>query len=391
MSDDNDRKKLSKEITVEIPDFREKKFRSANSILTWAENEKKAWESIKPKMDSHNPFANSFRFDDLIGQANQIVGFARQYMSASNEPDVKQAEHQIQASMDVYSRADWLVAESPNGQRVINLAQNGEYTAAWIALVTFRKQKAIFTQIDDVVEFMNGWEKFYIDSIDAESAVASQRKSLVDLRNEWEDNYEKLYDNMSDNLRDARSWKQRFKKISLGLSRKYEQLHTDHDNRMNAMEQAYSTEMQLRSAEKFWGKKRRLNRKRARAAFIKLAITAAIGSLILGAIFLGLKAAIGIELKWSVIHALAYGIPTILFLWLLKIFASDYRLNQNQADDAEEREAMVLTFKALEFEERVGDEERLVILNALFRPHNSSAEDSLPLPAWEAIIGRLNK
>jgi hypothetical protein len=61
------------------------------------------------------------------------------------------------------------------------------------------------------------------------------------------------------------------------------------------------------------------------------------------------------------------------------------------ADDAEEREAMVMTFKALEFEKRVANEERLVILSALFRPHGGTVEENIPAPIWEIIAGRLPK
>ena len=75
----------------------------------------------------------------------------------------------------------------------------------------------------------------------------------------------------------------------------------------------------------------------------------------------------------------------------MRLFATEYRANQQMADDAEEREAMIFTFKALEHEGRVGNDERLVILNALFRPHGRSAEEKVPQPIIDAFIKSISR
>ena len=170
-----------------------------------------------------------------------------------------------------------------------------------------------------------------------------------------------------------------------------DEIQADHEARMEKIQQAYSTEMSLRASEKFWSRKRNLNRKRATKAFKKLVWSATIGAGVLSGVFLILYKTIGLPEGLSVGHGLLYLLPTMLYLWLLKIFANEYRTNTDLADDAEEREAMVFTFKALEHEERVGSDERLLILNALFRPHERGSEESMPLPAWEAMVKRLSK
>jgi hypothetical protein len=186
----------------------------------------------------------------------------------------------------------------------------------------------------------------------------------------------------------AKNWIRRHHKIASRFSDNYRELIDNHTSEMENMRQAFSTDMRLRASEKFWSHKRRLNRKRGRSAFKLLCWVGGLGAIILGGVYYLEYRLFGFPEGFSFGHTILYIIPALLFVWLLRILANEYRTNQQLADDAEEREAMVLTFKALEFEEHVGDEERLIILNALFRPHIKGAEENVPIPIWEAIIGK---
>jgi hypothetical protein len=239
------------------------------------------------------------------------------------------------------------------------------------------------------MQFMEAWQVAYNGGVVAAKAIKSQQLSLGNLRTRWEKEYGKFYDS-STKIR-ARLLHQagRFKRVSFAMLRGYKQLQSDHAAEMQRMEKAFSTDMQLRAAEKFWAKKRRLNRQRAKAALQTMWTIGILGGVVLIGIYYGLFKLLGEPPQFSVSHALAYFVPTLLFVWLLRIFGTEYKTNKNMADDAEEREAMVMTFKALEFEKRVGDEERIVILNALFRPHGNTSEETVPAPVWDAVLGRL--
>lgn len=84
-----------------------------------------------------------------------------------------------------------------------------------------------------------------------------------------------------------------------------------------------------------------------------------------------------------------------------KSFSTDMRLRaaerfwqakrkviQRLADDAEQRQAMVMTFKALEHEEKASDNERIIVLNALFRPQDSATDEAVPVAALETIMSK---
>ena len=69
-------------------------------------------------------------------------------------------------------------------------------------------------------------------------------------------------------------------------------------------------------------------------------------------------------------------------------FATEHKINQRLADDAEQRQAMVMTFKALEHEEKASDNERIVILNALFRPQDPGNDETVPVAALETMMSK---
>ena len=77
----------------------------------------------------------------------------------------------------------------------------------------------------------------------------------------------------------------------------------------------------------------------------------------------------------------------ILLLWLFKIVARSHMINQQHAMECRQRETMIYTFLALTHDqsEKITDAERLIVLQALFRPSGARADDeSLPSNILEA-------
>jgi hypothetical protein len=63
-------------------------------------------------------------------------------------------------------------------------------------------------------------------------------------------------------------------------------------------------------------------------------------------------------------------VPTLLYAWLLKNISRVFIQNLNLADDAEHRRSLALTYMGLLQDEKrpTTDQDRAIILNALFRP-----------------------
>jgi hypothetical protein len=80
-------------------------------------------------------------------------------------------------------------------------------------------------------------------------------------------------------------------------------------------------------------------------------------------------------------------------VWIVRIFVRLFLSNVHLHTDAKERETMVLTYLALLRRGTLpGVEERLFILDSLFRPSTTGImkDDAVPLTAVEAL-SRINK
>lgn len=371
--------------------------RDIDRLERWHAAETEFWTPIRERLESDAFFQPFLTLDPILLSLSHLENEIAAYRSQQpeNRPGVEDA---LQSRVNEYL-AQGLSSESESGQRVADFSQTNT-DAAWIEIFRTlggkknRKQPGAaigFSEIKDVVAFMDGWIAAHEGGIDARNAIAPHKRSLSSLKNRWSDQFNDAYDEIRQSREVLERETARVKRLAAQLLCRQRRMLRDHRVRMAEMRTSFSTEMKLRAAEKFWGQKRRVSRKRSLASLRKFYVTGGLGLAALFGIYAFLFWMIERPQSLNIAHSILFLIPTLAYVWLLRIYATEYRSYKNLADDAEEREAMVMTFKALEFEQRVGDEERLVILNALFRPHGQSGEESVPLPVWEAIVGKMGK
>jgi len=396
----NSAEKFDAPITVDLPGLGERRFRQSGELAKWAEKERDFWNEIDGRIDGRGPFSPCLRSKDFANHADSLRAEARSFGGTDSSDQKEQILEKINRYIHLYT--DGVIPASQTAEAIeINKLSEIDPDAASVALFIARKgfrgmsrnqnERVSFEQIVDPLSFMGAWEIVRESSINVKNSLEAQKKSLSNLRSRWDANIFGLREKAD--LFEKSSFERalRILRLTAERMRKHRRLFAQHQAAMLKMEKAFSTEMQLRAAEKFWSNKRRLNRKREKLAFQRLCAVGGIGFIVLMIAYWIISGAFiprnGIDFSQAVV----YLIPTLIYIWLLRIIASDYRSNKNLADDAEEREAMVMTFKALEYENRVKDEERLVVLNALFRPHGESAEETVPIPVWEAVVSRVAK
>lgn len=382
-------KRFHDPIIVSIPGVKKRTYRKPDEILEWRNNEYKRWAEFWGQISNPAP---SFTLPNLLGPAhnelNQIEQQANAFKNAPNEAHEQQAQRNLAAHMEQYSKRP-LITTSPDMSEIVDLSETVPDVAA-VKICQLVGHVVPQGQVTDMLRFSRAVIIAEQHDIDPKKALTSLRRSLKKLNEQWEADLKENDIEYHEVLHQLRRDKTRLKNVVLGLARNYKQIHQDHEERMSGMETAFSTEMQLRAAEKFWGHKRRINRRRenaSRKVLLERGLPFIGAGLLFVYLFIGW--ALGFD-KFTPGHVFAYLMPTILAIWPLRILANEMRTNKDMADDAEEREAMLMTFKALEYETRVKDEERIVILNALFRPHERGVEDGIPNPAWDAILKRID-
>lgn len=374
------------DIYVSIPGVRRQNFRTIAQVKEWHQAELDTWNEFWQQISSSDAFNMEPNVvNGARNQLNQIAEYIRQYEQSSDQDQRKNACDLLAAQIEKYAERPLITSETELSA-IIDLAKEDPDSAKF-KFARLAGQTIQPGQIQDMIRFSQVASTVAAYDIDPKKAVASQKQSLTKLRQSWSDALEENHSDFQKTLAALRWDKRRLKGVVLNLARKYKKEQIDHEERMAAMEKAFSTDMELKAAEKFWSNKRRINRRREETAKTRL--------------FYGLGiVAVALVLLYSLVGWLAPKdntpliiflclIPTVLAVWPLRVLANQVRTNKDMADDAEEREAMVYTFKALEFENRVGNDERLVILSALFRPHERAAEESVPHPVMEMVLKRL--
>lgn len=157
-----------------------------------------------------------------------------------------------------------------------------------------------------------------------------------------------------------------------------------HEDSMAKIEHEFVERMQLRAPVKYWTKHAAAARCRA---------------IIFGTVFVVLSSGLAAAVLWGLLHMSSIGlelkaehfpflfIPAVLAFWVLRHVAREFARSTEEGTDARERTAMVQTYLALAHKNKVSEAERLICLNALFRPRAVTGDDSGPShPVLEEIL-----
>lgn len=175
----------------------------------------------------------------------------------------------------------------------------------------------------------------------------------------------------------------------------------DGAKQIDAFRKTYNAELALRAPNTYWMEKRKGHRKAAAAFSATFIVLAGCSIAILFLIWQSTVAPHlmlppdGQQVSQST-PAPSYGVflPTIavafLCVWILRIVSRQLLVHLGLASDAGERMAMVQTFLALmQLPEHVKDDDRILILSALFRPSARSDDDATPPNWFDLLMQRL--
>lgn len=380
---------LPNPLTVDFLDHRRRTFKTAEQVQLWAQGEIDAWTKFQTETEPRKPFSIPPPAADCINLASLAHKHATQFID-NDEPNHRQNMFaNLSTNLNDYAAKVFCVSsKGPIGKIIIGLADDEPDVA--VTLMAMVTERAIPpAQVGNLVRFLSLVDDAKAARNDGEANLDAHRGALDEARGQWMELYrtseEELQKQVEENIR----YRRKALKRGIKAVRDYEATRRDHEEQLATMRVAFSTEMRLRASEKFWDAKRKINARRATTALAEF-IGGGVASVIaLSGLFIFLADQLPPAEGISPMHLLAFGAPVVFVLWMLRILATRYRTNTAMADDAEERMAMVKTFKALEYEEKVSDEERIVILQALFRPHDRAPSEGVPNPVWEAVIKRV--
>ncbi len=389
-------------IEVDIPGYSEKThFYTWEELRDFIESENIAWAWVSE--------SNRQREPPPIGQVSShyrsTLNSLRSWINLdTTPPGFTQHRQQIENALDMYRKGDLLCAKSADGQFIISLAED-DPSAALGALASLGTQKwPLHDQSWQHV--LRGATQLATSRLDKKGAVARATKALDDLRSEWAarlDEEKSLLEELRGEVRtelnttqgDITTAQKRVSKfwIDQGNSVRdfYRKARSDKDN----LENAFIEHMRLKAPANYWRKKAIAHLIWVASAFISFAAASAFAARMLidnASFILALvQPANDGGFPWG--NVVIITLPALAFFWFLRFIARVFVTNLQRHQDARERATMVQTYLALvkEGENVATPDERILVLNALFRPGPGDAPDEAPPADLLDIIKRAPK
>jgi hypothetical protein len=239
---------------------------------------------------------------------------------------------------------------------------------------------------------------------DAQTTRAEQISLLTTSADDWE----QFQEAAADRLATARH---RFMQTGLRGARRLKAASAAAIEEIHRTRAAYESQMQLQSAVQYWGEKRAAHAKERSTAFIHLrrwvifASAFALATFLLATIvmleasgvnvfdWLSIEPSPGRTIAAAAYLIISAGVGSILtaLFWATRLLVRIYFTARRSEADAEERRVMTQTYLALIKTGAAQEQDRLIILNALFRPgaDGGGSDDGGGDVALPALIAKL--
>jgi len=383
-------------------------FRTTKQVRDWSEIQLASWKSIEP--------AAAYKATGIAQTARQLVDTyssiitnckeleKRFVESGSWDPkffDLGQTLSRLREKLNGISQGETECTEGRVSAKALALLPDQPVAAAtwlWLNRPTTRSKLGEIVQGSSWVDVLLAM--FELRDVDSSSAEVRTVKDGIDtLRNEGQKELVAM--------RVARSSEQKYDE-EFRSGREVERLRYEAAaleqrgaiaEEWSNLKRLYDTDLALRAPTTYWSAKQNRHR------WFSIAYGMAFGAMI--AVGLWTFAAYGVEIlskasddaakSASIVPRLVeIGVPAFLGIWLLRIVGRMLSTHLQLLEEAGERATMVKTFLALMKDEERGslvrDEDRILILSALFRHSSTSGTDDAPPASWfDLLMTRLKK
>lgn len=377
-------------------------FETASSLAKWARVQADGWhrENLPVDRQSKSFWAN--QEDTFSGIANRSSNLSEALKSEQSDEKrsglIKAFKNEIQGLLGNIANRNVITIDHPEYPAILVLAAKDINAAGYLLTAVLASQdqhllhllnsgsplvsalvRAAFSPfrgLPDLEDAMHAHqEAFFTLKSELQAELEKQRKTKDDLRQELIDIKAKFSNDQDER---GATWSSHISTVT---------------QQWDAAIKAYDEKMALAAPTTYWATRRKQSQNRAIAFSISFAVMISIALYLFGVYglpHLSASAKPGVSILISVLPVL---IPAFAAVWLLRILGRQLSENLQLMQDASERETMVKTFLALMNDEVRGkslvtDDDRLLILHALFRPSSLSAADDSPPVHWFDILSR---
>lgn len=391
--------KLIKALSVQVWDSkRVLNFKDTDAITTWAAREKEFW-TVTPKTPTTfltNLHQNqSSLFSNFMSWTQQIANYA----SATNDPAApgqqQQLENTLESQFNAIRTGTVLTTECKQFKELSRLKKIDPDGFILLAAASRSNAREAFQSVSNsLIEIVSILTRVSLGENTGSGAVDETYESeLAELKNRYETRIHNLTA-QSETLqveREAAALAET--EAASTRSTEWRAKIEEVDAQWKKALRVYDEEMALQAPATYW--RSRANWSMVQASIYALVFTGAVATALVyffadAVPYLHDMAKPGVSIVTASLPVL---VPTFAIVWVLRIIGRLLSESLQLIRDGRERETMVKTFLALMNDETRGkalvtDDDRLLILHALFRPSSISATDDSPPVHWFDILTR---
>ena len=328
-------------------------------------------------------------FGHLAGHIDTLIG--------AEVADQLNAVNKINSHLHGLRMGTWIPLSGRRGKQFLELADRDPQAA--LGMLLARPDQTVMVKDSqnhdrDIAGLIRGmigagqaeWEK--------KEAPAAAEKALEELVNEWQANFAMVDGELSESYQVSADKREQLAGLDRQIINTIRADKKQARNDLEALTKTYEEYMKLKAPATYWRSKRRIHFGAAVIAFIVFTILI----LVAGSFIVDNHTQIIAALPKAQDGTIGFGalvlvtIPALLFFWLLRLVSRVYVTNLHDLSDARHRETLITTFLAFvqSKEAPVSPDERLLILQALFRPPTvAPVDDAQPPSIYESLLKRV--
>lgn len=378
-----------------------RRFEHVDELIRTAKAEAQAWAPLKELRHLSEPYQSQATFQGSIFV--QLLDAAKNFKADQPDQtssDSDRGKHQFQHFGALVQRMQdhtVLWSDTPDGARVVRLLASDPEAAAGLLVVlapgsgriprdsplrTLRPAlRGVLAAQDGHEERAEVLERACLRAEDASSELDRHSKTARVLISTLVDEVSKQTQHFQES-RDKLTREQ--EALTLGMKSDWSELY-----------RFYHEHLRMEGPSAYWGRRQRTQRLLA-IGYAATFLCVLLGALVLFAL-LGmpwLAALSDTDTGVVLVKLFVLGVPAFAVIWILRILGRLMATSLALADEANERQTMLWTFLAMarpsgsdeSTADLVTNEDRVLILHALFRPSSGSTADDAPPVNWFDLL-----
>lgn len=371
-------------------------FERVSDVIEWASLQHDAWADVT--VPDHNL---AKQWTNQRSYAGTVKSIAAQLEGLLNEPaerrtdqsnqQIQQLEAQLRQRLEPYAKGQHLSTAHPYFAHVQAIAEADPNAGAVLLVACSATGQQFLSQQPhpDAIARI-GIATTYLESA-RRKTVATLKREITSLKKQAEGDISELRSALDQQLAQSAEQKAQHEQSVADHTKSWDELTAYCNNEWDELKRVYDEKLALLAPTEYWSTRSTAHQGKARnyAIAFGLALVALVGVFV----YYGIDHLGDPGTGSVVIAVLPVLIPAFAGVWVLRILGRLLSENLKIAQDAQERETLVKTFLALMRDDTTGksvvtDEDRTLILHALFRQSTVTAVDDAPPLHWMEMLRR---